>query len=89
MSRFVKREVVLSNDAVMLGSDEKPKLTGKVEETEQEKYDVLEIPDKVLFGYDLKKIKGYREKRAQLKDEVNKKEFIEAVTKHVGSSNIR
>ena len=81
MSRFVKREVILSNDAVILGSNEKPKVEDKVEEPHQDNNDVLEIPDKEFCGYDLKKIKGYREKRAQIKDEINKKKFIEAVEK--------
>jgi hypothetical protein len=81
MSRLVRREVILGNEAVILGSDEKPKVNDKVEETQQEKNNALDIPDKELFGYDLKKIKGYREKRAQLKDEANKKEFVEAVQK--------
>jgi hypothetical protein len=81
MSRLVRREVILGNEAVILGSDEKPKVNDKVEETQQEKNNALDIPDKELFGYDLKKIKGYREKRAKLKDEANKKEFVEAVQK--------
>jgi hypothetical protein len=48
-----------------------------VEEVDQ----IIEVPDKELFGYDLKKIKGYREKRASIKDEVMKKEFVEQVKK--------
>jgi outer membrane protein OmpA-like peptidoglycan-associated protein len=88
-SRLVKREVVLDSEAIKLGVDEKPKVNDKVEEQEDDKSDVLNIPDKVLFGYDLKKIKGYREKRAQLKDEAMKKDFVKKSTKNVRGCNFR
>jgi hypothetical protein len=81
MSRLVKRELVLDFEAIKLGQDENSKVNDNVDEQEDDKSDVLEIPDKELFGYDLKKIKGYREKRASIKDEVMKKEFVEKVKK--------
>lgn len=40
-----------------------------------------EIPDKELFGYDLKQIKGYRDIRAAIKDDLRKKDFVEKVSK--------
>jgi hypothetical protein len=85
MSRFQKHSFVINNDVVdssIVQTEEIEEIVAIDKQDKQDEHKLdSDIPDKEAFGYNLKSIKGYREKRVILKQEQMKKEFVDKVHK--------